>query len=135
MGARHAGYPILIISGQQCQATISGNGTWLSENSSDANFNPSGTPYQGQSNSDTADDYPPQYHGIIHIIGGSQSSVQLNANAYLVGTLIADCPVRTSNQCTLIQDPTIYAENLPLGLCDRQRHDRNSRTWRWDILP
>jgi len=132
--AGSAGYPILIVSGSNCQVTIAGNPTWLSESQAGVNFDPPGTPYQGQSDNDMADDYPPQYRGIIHVMGGSSSSVQLNANAYIWGTLIADCPVKTTAQCTLVQNPAIYA-NPPLGYATGNAMAEVPGSWRWDTLP
>lgn len=128
------GYPILIISGTGVQVTIAGNPTWLSESAAGVNFDPPGTPYQGATDSDTADDYPPQYRGIVHIIGDSSSLVQLNANSYFVGTVIATCPVKTTAQCTLVQNPTIYA-NPPLGYATGNAIVQVPGTWRWDTLP
>lgn len=128
------GYPILLVSGSNCQVTIAGNPTWLSESACATNFDPPGTPYQGQTDTDTVDDYPPQYRGIIHIMGGSSSTVQLNANTYIRGTLIADCPVTTTAECTLIQNPSIYA-NPPLGYATGNAMAEVPGSWRWDTLP
>lgn len=132
--AGSAGYPILIVSGSNCQVTIAGNPTWLSESQAGVNFDPPGTPYQGLTDTDMIDDYPPQYRGIIHIMGGSSSSVQLNANAYLYGTLIADCPVKTTAECTMVQNPAIYS-NPPLGYATGNAMAEVPGTWRWDTLP
>jgi hypothetical protein len=128
------GYPILLISGSSCQVTIAGSPTWLSESACATNFDPPGTPYQGQTDTDTSDDYPPQYRGIIHITGGSSSTVQLNANTYILGTLIADCPITTTAECTLIQNPAIYA-NPPLGYATGNAMAEVPGSWRWDTLP
>ncbi len=128
------GKPILLVSGSGCQVTFSGSPTWLSESSVGVNLNPPATPYKGASDNDTADDYPPQYHGIIHIMGGSSNAVQLNANTYIIGTLIADCSVKTTAQSTLVQDPTIYA-NPPLGYATGNAMTEIPGSWRWDTLP
>jgi hypothetical protein len=128
------GYPILLVSGSACQVTFAGNPTWLSESQAAVNFDPPGTPYMGQTDSDMLDDYPPQFHGIIHIMGGTASTVSLNANAYFVGTFIADCPVKTTAQCTLIQNPAIQA-NPPLGYATGNAMAEVPGSWRWDALP
>jgi hypothetical protein len=128
------GYPILVVSGSACQVTLSGNPTWLSETQANVNFNPPGTPYLGQTNSNLLDDYPPQYRGIIHIMGGVSSTVSLNANAYIWGTVIADCPVTTTAECTLVHNSAIYA-SPPLGYSMGNAMIEVPGTWRWDTLP
>ncbi len=128
------GYPILVVSASNSQVTLAGNPSWLSETQTGVNFDPPGTPYLGLTDSDTVDDYPPQYHGIIHVMGGSSSTVSLNANAYICGTLIADCPVKTTAECTLIQNPAIYA-NPPLGYATGNAMAEVPGSWRWDTLP
>ena len=129
-----AGGPILVVSGQSTQVTISGSNNWLSESAVGINLNPAGTPYQGTTDSDLTDDYPPQFRGIIHIMGGTSNTVTLNNNAYVVGTVIADCPVQTAAQVTVIQNPSIYA-NPPLGYATGNAMAEIPGTFRWDTLP
>jgi hypothetical protein len=127
-------YPILVITGTSLGVTFSGSPTWLSESQSAVNFNPAGTPYQGTSNSTTTDDYPPVLHGVIHVIGDSGSSVKLNANTYIFGTLICGATCQTTAQTTLIQDPNIYA-SPPVGYSTGNALFEVGGSWRWDTLP
>lgn len=128
------GAPIMIISCPGAIAALAGSNTWLTESSAGVNLNPASTPFQGSSDTNTTDDFPPQYHGIIHVINGSSGSVTLNANFYLVGTLITDSPVKTTAETTLIQDPTMYA-NPPFGYQVGNVLSEVAGSWRWDGLP
>ena len=129
-----AGNAVLMLSGTGMSVTISGSTTYLREATAGVNLNPASTPYNGLSDTDLSDDYPPQYHGVIYVAGDSASSLTLNSNCYVVGTVVATCPVKTSNQTTLVQDPTIYA-NPPTGFATGDALVEVPGSWRWDTLP
>jgi hypothetical protein len=126
-------YPILIISGSNCTINFQGSNNWISESALHFNMNPAGTPFEGASDADQLDDYPPQYRGLIHVIG-STNTVQLNANSYFVGTLIADGTIMTTGSCTAIQNPSIYV-NPPIGYTTGNQMVIVPGSWRWDTLP
>lgn len=126
--------PILIVSAPGIDVVINGSNTWLTESDAGVNLNPASTPFQGQSNSTQADDFPPQYRGIIQIIGGSTGAVTLQNNTYIKGTLITDCPLKTKNQATLIQDPQYYG-NPPFGYALGDVLTEVPGTWKWDAPP
>lgn len=126
-------YPILIINGTNCTINFQGSNNWISESALHFNLNPASTPFEGASNADQLDDYPPQYRGLIHIIG-STNTVTLNANSYFVGTIIADGTINTIGQCTAIQNPSIYA-NPPIGYTTGNNLSIVPGSWRWDTLP
>ncbi len=127
-------YPILIVNGTGMTVTFAGSPTWLSEAATGVNFNPPGVPFAGATNTTLTDDYPPQFRGVIHVMGDPTSSVVLNANTYIDGTLIADCPCRTTAQTTLVQDPAVYA-NPPTGYATGNAMAEVGGSWRWDTLP
>ena len=126
--------PLLFVSGSGTDVKISGNPDWLLETDAGMNLNPAGTPYGGVTNSDTADHYPPQYRGIIHVLTGGSGSLELAANVYVKGTVIADCPVKTTAMSTLLQDPSIYAAP-PFGYAKGDVLTQVPGSWRWDTLP
>ena len=105
--------PLLFVSSPGTDVKVTGNDTWLQE--SDAgNLNPAGTPFDGGTDNDATDDYPPQYRGIIHVLVGSSGSLELAANVYVQGTVIADCPIKTTAMSTLLQDSSLYT-SPPFG--------------------
>ena len=126
--------PLLVVSAKQATLTLNGYSTWLSESSAGVNFNPASTPFAGDSNSNQTDDFPPQYRGIIHVATEGIGTVNLNANTYLNGTLIADCSVKTATMFTGVQDPAFY-KNPPFGYASGDVLTAVPGTWRWDTLP
>ncbi len=126
-------YPILIINATNTTINFEGSTTWLREADINMNLNPPGTPFEGLSDTDQNDDFPPQYRGLIHIIGSS-NTINLSSNAYIAGTLIADGPIATTVRATLIQNPAIRA-NPPLGYSMGDKLTIVPSSWRWDTLP
>jgi hypothetical protein len=63
-----AGMPCLLVKGDLVIATSQ---TALSESALATNFNPSGTPYNGSSDTDTADTYPSSIGGLLYISGNA----------------------------------------------------------------
>ena len=129
-----AGGSTIFVSGTSCDVTLQGSNTWLSEATAGVNFNPAGNPYLGATDTTLDDDYPPQFNGIIQVTGGSTNTLALKANTYVNGTVIADCPVTTSSQTTLVQDPTIFA-NPPPGYATGSALNEVPGTWVWDTTP
>ena len=126
--------PILVASMPGGDVKISGSDTWLSESSAGVNLNPASTPFEGVSNAVATDDFPPQFRGIIHCILGSSGTLELAANYYGSGTVISDCPVKTTAMATLLQDSSIYA-SPPMGYAVGDALTLVPGTWRWDTLP
>jgi hypothetical protein len=117
-------YPILIVQGTNVTVNITGSNTWLSESTVGLDLNGNGT---------TTDDLPPQYRGLIHIIGAT-NSVQLSNNAYILGLLVTDGAVTTNNQTSFISDPNLYA-NPPLGYGKGDQLMIVPGSWIWDSPP
>ena len=127
-------YPTMVVIGQKATISMSGSNTWLSESAIAVNFNPPGASYAGVTNTTTTDDYPPQYRGVFHFLCGTSSTVQLDANTYINGTLITDSPVKTTAQSTFVQNPLIYA-SPPFGYQTGNAMTEVPGSWRWDTLP
>lgn len=102
-----AGYPLVLIDGS---ATVSfDSASTLSEATLGVNFNPSGAPYGGVTDSDTADTYPSELRGLVYVSG----SLTTSGSPKVVGTVIVEGGVSTSGSLTLQYDSTIYASPPP----------------------
>jgi Tfp pilus assembly protein PilX len=106
-------FPTLIVNAGAGTVSLQGSSLALSESSSNVNFNPAGTPYNGTSNATTTDSYPTQIQGLVHIIG-TTASVNLGSNLVLVGTLISDAALSPSGGFSATWSNTIYS-TPPLG--------------------
>lgn len=94
-------YPSLLVKGD-CVFSINSS---LSE-SSRTNFNPSGTPYQGGSDSDKTDSYSSLLKGVFHTIG-SGSSLTIEDNTSVKGVVIAESSVTIRDNVRLAADPDL----------------------------
>lgn len=128
-----ADYPLCIISGSGVTVKFTGSTTWLNESSIGVNVNPSSTPFEGTSDTNTSGQFPPQYRGLIHVIGSS-NTVSLTGNFYLKGCLVADCPVTTATTTTVVPDPNLLTQP-PQGYVVGDKMIMVPGTWRWDTLP
>lgn len=90
----------------------------LSERVSGRNFNPADTPYYGEADSDTSDEYPASIRGLIHVIrdvgSNPRSLTTIRAARKMVGSVIVDGKVHVSSDSILVADPGLYAKP-PLG--------------------
>jgi hypothetical protein len=101
-----ADYPTLIVDGNAV-FQYSSQGTVLSEATTGVNFNPPGTPYNGQSDSDLSDTYPSEIQGLVHVTG----TVQLNNTALIRGLLL--CQSTLASDAVVCQDSqVIYTPSL-----------------------
>lgn len=103
-----AEYPVLIVDGN-LEIRIDPS-TYLLELTWGTNFNPSGTPYNSQSDSDTLDLYPNTIAGLIHVRG----NVDMVANASLSGVLLTDTMTDFSKQLMMTHIDTLWT-NPPVG--------------------
>jgi hypothetical protein len=97
-------YPVLIVDGD-AEIKHHSCDLVLSEASNSTNYNPSGAPYQGQSDADMVDEYPNEVQGLIHITG----SLELSDTARIKGAIICEGSVECASQNTIIHDPSLYA--------------------------
>jgi hypothetical protein len=119
-----ADYPILVLNGSTVTVSIGGSTTWLSESTVGIDLNGNGT---------TTDDLPPQYRGLMHIIG-SGNSVAVAANAYVKGSLVVDGSVTTSGQATFVSDPNLTTRP-PIGYGKGDQLMIVPGSWVWDSTP
>jgi hypothetical protein len=129
-----AGMPTVIVSAPGTDLVINGQDSWLSEATNGVNFNPAGTPFGTDSNTNMTDDFPPQYRGVFHMMLGSSGTVTFNNNAYVWGTFIADCKVTTTGQTTFVQNSS-YQTNPPFGYASGDVLNVVPGTWKWDAPP
>lgn len=83
------GFPVLIVSGA---LTINTRSTDLIE-SSFQNFNPSGDPYNGVSDSDMSDRYPSILQGIVYATG----NIALQQKVTVVGAIVSEGSITVSS--------------------------------------
>jgi len=126
-------YPLLIITGSNLTVNIQGSNSWLSEASVGTNLNPASNPFEGISDTNTTDWFPPQYRGLIHVIG-STNTVQFQTNAYIHGTLVTDGTIQTNGPSTALQNSTLYSKP-PYGYAIGNQLIIVPGSWRWDTIP
>lgn len=121
-------YPALIVLGGN-QITI-GIEYPLNEPDVEVNFNPTGMPYEGQTDSDQNDAYPGLIKGLIHIAGGE---LLLENSTEIKGAVIAADRVGVKNNVTIT-----YDRNLVLNPPKRYRASHLTLvegTWRRELNP
>ncbi len=120
-----ADYPILIINASNATINITGSTIWLSESTFAIDFNGNGT---------TTDDLPPQLHGLIHVIG-STNTVNPSGNAYIHGLLLTDGTITTAaSQTTFVSDPNLVT-CPPMGYGQGDQLLIVPGSWVWDAVP
>lgn len=88
--------------------------TQLSESSEGTNFNPSGAPYSGVSDTDQADTYPNEIRGLVHAKG----TVTFSERTKIVGAIITEktgSAVALNNSPIQIDYSTTLTSNPPIG--------------------
>ena len=98
------------------QLNLNFTATALDETTLNANFNPSGTPYNGSQDSDKTDTYPSQINGIVYC--GSKVAIE-NSSPSINGMLVANDDIDTKDATlTLKYDPLYFKYNAPPGFRD-----------------
>lgn len=87
----------------------------LDEDSVGMNFNPTGTPYLGQTDTDQTDTYPNTIRGLVHVTG----EVVIQSKAEVTGVLITNKAAWIDQNSTLILDRAI-ASAPPTGYAASQ---------------
>ena len=100
------GYPAILA---QRDIDFYMNSSDLSESSANVNFNPSGTPYEGDEDNDRADSYPTIIKGIVYV--GDDISTHWNCN--FKGTMIARDDISGYEDLNIEYDPEIPANPPP----------------------
>jgi hypothetical protein len=98
-------FPALLVTASAVIIRCTSATTQLSESSLNTNFNPSGAPYQGVSDSDKVDSYPNEIRGLVHIEG----TLQLQQTARIVGVVICNGSVTCEEANTITYSSSLYA--------------------------
>jgi Tfp pilus assembly protein PilX len=123
-----ADYPALIIDGNAVFQHDSS--TKLSEVATATNFNPVGAPFEGSEDADTADEYPSEVRGLVHVTG----TVQLMNTAMIRGCLLCS-PANTTDALVcdgtneIVYNSALYA-NPPQGYTSAVKMLVQPGTWR-----
>ncbi|MGE0482022.1 MAG: hypothetical protein AB7Q17_16290 [Phycisphaerae bacterium] len=100
-----ADYPALIVQGS-CELDLDRASARLRESAYSTNFNPVGAPYSGASDNDTADTYPSELRGLVHVRG----RVTFKQRATIRGVLIAEGAVGFDDDAYLEHDSTLVEQ-------------------------
>jgi hypothetical protein len=97
-------YPVLLVEGDVVIKYTSATAT-LSEVTTAQNYNPIGAPCDGVTDTDTADQYPNEIQGLVHI----QGNLNLQQSARLVGLVICEGSVVCEGTNVITHNPSLYA--------------------------
>lgn len=97
-------FPVLLVEGN---VTIKHKSTTvsLSENTCSTNFNPTGAPYNGVTDTDKSDTYPNEIRGLVHVKG----SLTVQDTARIVGVVICEGDVTGGGTNAIVYDAGLYA--------------------------
>jgi hypothetical protein len=129
-------YPALIVRGVKT-VRFQGSLSPLNESPSASptvgmNLNPPGSPYNGATNSTLSDSYPSELDGLYHVMGAT--SVYLEANTYIHGTLVTDGTIYTTGASAISHDPALQA-SPPKCYTKGDQVAPVLGTWNWDTPP
>lgn len=122
-------YPSLIVIGNLDLQITSGT-TQLSESAQEVNFNPTGVPYQGVTDTDKSDSYPNEIQGLVHVEG----DVVLQNSALIRGVAIVEDDVTIAGTNTISYDASLY-NNPPVGYTYVPYLYVESGTWKQIVDP
>jgi hypothetical protein len=105
------GYPALLVDNED--VTINPGNGGLNESASQINFNPLGTPYQGDADADQTDTYASEIKGLIY----GTKKVKLKNQPVITGAIIAHDEIEISDTLNLTWNST-YLTNPPPGFQD-----------------
>ncbi len=97
-------FPTLLVSGGLIIKNTSTT-TQLSEASCLTNFNPSGVPYSGVTDTDRADTYPNEIRGLVHATG----TLRLQQTAAIIGAVICNGEIHVEGTNTITYTPSLYS--------------------------
>jgi len=116
-----ANYPSLLVRGN---VELAFTNTALSETSSNFNYNPSGSPYNGNEDLDTSDVYPSIIKGLIYASG----TVTTKNNVTIDGVLVIGATLTAQNDLNLTYR-SIFYDNPPPGFGDAPDMVISPGTW------
>jgi len=119
-------YPCLLVQGS---ITINMSSTWLAE--STVNFNPSGTPYNGISNSTTTDlNYTSAIQGLVYVSGNVSTSGSSSISMLMVSGSLSS----VSGSTVTFAYSSTYQNNPPPGFTS-SKMDISSLSWKQIVGP
>jgi hypothetical protein len=129
METSRADYPALIVVGKLVLSYESGSSK-LSEVATGVNFNPSGTPFEGQSDTDAIDEYPSEIRGLVHVT----EKVHINAKGLIRGALLCESTasvhsVEVGEDFEIVYTPTLFT-SPPQGYTQKVDMVPQSGSWR-----
>lgn len=104
---------------------------FLSESARSVNFNPAGTPWQGETDSDQGDDYPSRIAGIVYTNGNLVLDGGNKSDAALInGAVVCDGNLIVQKSCVASVDlDPIPASNPPPGFGASSSGQLQLGTW------
>jgi hypothetical protein len=110
-------FPALIVNGNLA-LNYSSTSTTLSESDQSTNYNPAGAPYLGVADSDTADQYPSEIQGLVHVTG----TLDFSKDSLVRGVVICESAassdaVECHDSAEIVYDSRLYlnSDYIPQG--------------------
>ena len=125
-----ANYPALLVQGSvEFRMT---NGA-LSESARNTNFNPAGSPYQGNTDNDQTDTYPSQIKGLVYV---SVDALMADRDTTIDGVLVTGRVLNVNvNDALTVNYDSRYFNNPPPGFSQGSELKVIPGSWRQDVAP
>lgn len=117
-------YPTLIVKGELV-IKLKSDEYGLDESSWTTNFNPSGAPYLGSTDSDQTDTYPNEVQGLVHATG----AVSLEETSRVRGVVLGESTVEAKSTNEIVYDSLLFS-SPPDGYTDPPVSSLTRGTWR-----
>jgi hypothetical protein len=124
---------LLVRGGLFSSANLGGSSasTVLSEPDNATNYNPAGAPFNSLTDTDTADTYPCELHGLFHFIDAA-TAVTISSNVRVVGSIIVQGNATINTTATLTASPTLMS-SPPTGYAAVGPMTPVPGTYRWEV--
>lgn len=123
-----ANYPVLLVQGN-IKLGFASSGSLGEGTPVNTNFNPIGTPYNGNEDTDTLDNYPSIINGLVYV---SNDAFITMADPAFNGVLIVGNAMECSSNLNLIYDPS-YLNNPPPGFTDGSEIRVSPGSWNKEV--
>lgn len=104
----------------------------LNESSLGTNFNPSGTPYEDNVDSDTNDEYPSRIFGLVYVSGNLDFPAD-SLDSDVTGSVV--CTTASTNSDAEFTYDVTFQNFPPPGFAAGSEMEIIPGTWRRDVLP
>lgn len=102
-------HPVLVVQGD-LELELASDTVNLTESGAGVNFNPPGTPYSGQMDTDQADSYPNEIQGLVHVTG----NLTIKSTSRVRGVVICEGKATIEGTNEIIYDSSM-SQNPPSG--------------------